>query len=70
LRKSHFLHFEGLKVEIMDHFNSKPENYFSDGIAKLVERCNKCVLVKGDYIKKKIKFQISNTKGLGSAKNL
>jgi len=52
LRGRHFSDFEELKVEIMGHFNSKPENYVSDGIAKLVERCNKCILVKGDYVEK------------------
>jgi hypothetical protein len=33
-------------------YDSKPENYFSDGIDQLVPKMEECIRLKGEYIPK------------------
>ena len=35
-----------------EYFAGKDKNYFFDGIEKLIERCKKCINVRGGYIEK------------------
>ena len=43
---------EELKTAVMEHFADKEPEYFLKGIELLVQRCEKCVEIKGDYIEK------------------
>uniref|UniRef100_A0A8D2LHA0 Mariner Mos1 transposase n=1 Tax=Varanus komodoensis TaxID=61221 RepID=A0A8D2LHA0_VARKO len=52
LRGKQFSNDEELKAAINTHFLDKEEGYFSQGIEKLISRCNKCIEVMGDYIEK------------------
>ena len=46
---------------MMEHFADKDPEYFLKGIEMLVNRCEKCVEVKGDYIEKQQSCFISVT---------
>ena len=35
-----------------EYFEGFDKNYFSEGIKKLAYRYNKCIQLKGDYVKK------------------
>lgn len=48
LRGKRFPSLEDLKVSISEHFDSKSENYFFEGLLKLIDRCHKCMQVRGE----------------------
>lgn len=52
LRGKHFSDDDELKAAINAHFEEKSEEYFFQGLEKLINRCNKCIEVVGDYIEK------------------
>lgn len=52
LRGKRFHDDEELKAAINEHFSGKGENYFLEGIEKIISRCNKCIEVMGDYFEK------------------
>lgn len=52
LRGRHFDSDKSLQAAVNEHFTGKDKNYFFDGIEKLIERCKKCIDVRGDYIEK------------------
>jgi len=43
---------EELKTAVKEHFADKEPEYFLKGIELLVQICEKCVEIKGDYIEK------------------
>lgn len=52
LRGKRFSDDEELKVAINTYFEEKPEEYFLQGLEKLISRSNKCIEVLGDYTEK------------------
>jgi hypothetical protein len=54
----------------MGHFADKEPEYFLKGIELIVHRCEKCVEIKGDYIKKQQSFFISVTLKCWSGRKL
>jgi len=43
---------EEVKTPVMQHFTDKEPEFFFKGIELLVQRCEKCFEIKGDYIEK------------------
>lgn len=52
LRGKRFSDDDELKAAINTHFQEKPEEYFLEGLKKLIPRSNKCIEGLGDYIEK------------------
>lgn len=52
LRGRRFEDEMSLQAAVNEHFESKSENYFFEGLQKIIQRCNKCITVRGDYIEK------------------
>lgn len=52
LRGRHFDSNESVRAAVNEHFTGKDKNYFFEGIEKLIQRCKKCIDVRGDYIEK------------------
>lgn len=52
LRGKRFSDDEELKAAINTHFEEKSEDYFLQGLEKLISRSNKCIEVLGNYIEK------------------
>ena len=52
LRGKKFTDDEEVKSAISAYFESKDKTFFSQDINKLIERSEKCIRVKGEYIEK------------------
>lgn len=52
LRGKKFSNDEEVKSAISAYFEDKDNTFFFDGINKLIERSEKCIRVKGEYIEK------------------
>ncbi|XP_063387674.1 histone-lysine N-methyltransferase SETMAR-like [Cydia fagiglandana] len=52
LRGKKFFNDEDLEAAVLGHFEDKISRYFYKGIEMLIQRCQKCVDIKGDYIEK------------------
>ncbi|XP_063533696.1 histone-lysine N-methyltransferase SETMAR-like [Cydia strobilella] len=52
LRGKKFFNDEELEAAVLGHFEDKTSRYFYKGIQMLIQRCQKCVDIKGDYIEK------------------
>lgn len=52
LRGKKFSSDEEVKSAISAYFDDKEKSFFFDGINKLIDRSNKCIRVKGEYIEK------------------
>lgn len=52
LRGKRFNDDEELKAAVMEHFDSKEEKYFYEGLKKLIDRSSKCIDIGGEYIEK------------------
>jgi hypothetical protein len=52
LRGRRFGNDDELKEALHSWLTAQPKTFFSDGIKKLVQRCEKCVEKKGDYVEK------------------
>lgn len=52
LRGKKFGSDEEIKSAVLEHFDTKDENYFLTGIEMLPKRCKKCVELQGDYVEK------------------
>lgn len=52
LRGRRFSTDEEMKAAVDDHFDDQSKKYFFDGLMSLIDKCNKCITVAGDYIEK------------------
>lgn len=52
LRGRRFHDDNELQTAVMQHFEGKTADYFHKGIELLIDRCNKCIELSGDYIEK------------------
>jgi hypothetical protein len=52
LRGRRFWNDDEVKEAVLFWLTAQPKTFFSDGIKKLVQRCEKCIEKKGDYIEK------------------
>lgn len=52
IRGRHFDTNESLEAAVNDHFEDKDKSYFYGGLEKLIQRCKKCIEVRGEYIEK------------------
>ena len=43
---------EAVQKAVHEWLCDQPKTFFSDGIHKLVDRCNKCIEMGGDYVEK------------------
>lgn len=37
---------------VNDYFMEQKKTFFLEGLGKLIDRCNKCINLKGDYVEK------------------
>lgn len=52
LRGRRFKDDRELQAAVIEHFDGKTSDYFYKGLELLLDRCNKCIEVRGDYIEK------------------
>jgi hypothetical protein len=52
LRGRSFGNDDEVKEAVHSWPTAQPKTFFSDGITKLVQRCEKCIEKKGDYVEK------------------
>ena len=52
LKGTKFNSDEEVKAEIKRWFNAQPEEFYLNGISKLVNRWQKCIALEGSYVEK------------------
>jgi hypothetical protein len=52
LRGRKFGNDDEIKEAVHSWLTAQPKAFFSDGIKKLAQRCEKCIEKKGDYVGK------------------
>ncbi|GBP96957.1 Mariner Mos1 transposase [Eumeta japonica] len=52
LRGRRFVDDNQMKMAVESHFDCKEKEYFLGGLKALYTRCEKCISLEGDYIKK------------------